>query len=111
LIDEVGDLLEEGVEGDVLGAELEIGETPLRRGGNSRWVRSVSLAMARVDEINVVASSGGRFVSFTTKSRTSISNLLHVWTARMICVHPALEKEFSGSTDHTARRDRLRRLR
>jgi hypothetical protein len=33
LIDEVGDLLEEGIEGDVLGAELEIGEAPLRRGG------------------------------------------------------------------------------
>ena len=34
LIDEVGDLLEEGVEGDVLGAELEIGEAPLGRGGS-----------------------------------------------------------------------------
>ena len=34
LIDEVRDLLEERVEGDVLGAELEIGEALLGRGGS-----------------------------------------------------------------------------
>ena len=34
LIEEVGDLLEEGVQGDVLGAELEIGEAPLGRRGS-----------------------------------------------------------------------------
>ena len=46
LIDEVGDLLEEGVEGDVLGAELEIGEAPLRRGGSGHWGVSGGVALA-----------------------------------------------------------------
>jgi hypothetical protein len=34
LLDEVRDLLEQRVEGDVLGVELEIGEAPLGRGGS-----------------------------------------------------------------------------
>jgi hypothetical protein len=38
LLDEVGDLLEEGIEGDVLGAELEIGEAPWGRGGSGHRV-------------------------------------------------------------------------
>ncbi len=34
LIDDAGDLLEEGIEGDLLGEEFEVSEAPLRWGGS-----------------------------------------------------------------------------
>ena len=45
LIDEAGDLLEEGIKGDILGKELEIGEAPLRRGGSGHSGTSESIIM------------------------------------------------------------------
>ena len=45
LIEKVGDLSQEGIEGDVLGEELEIGEADLGRGGSGPSGTSDSIIM------------------------------------------------------------------